>query len=85
MEMLSFYPGAHRRLLSGDASRARAERRRRIQGLLSAHKKYGIAWLDQACALAIERETHNHRFVLRDLERNAQPPLRLRQVDPLIR
>jgi transposase len=58
---------------------------RRIQGLLASHKKYGVARLQQACAMALEMETHDHRFVLRYLERNAQPPVSLRQVDPLIR
>jgi hypothetical protein len=30
-------------------------------------------------------EMYNYQFVRRYLERNAQPPLSLRQVDPLIR
>jgi transposase len=58
---------------------------RRIQGLLSFHKKYGVARVDEACAVALEMEVYNYRFVRRYLERNAQPPLSLRQVDPLIR
>jgi transposase len=58
---------------------------RRIQGLLSFHKKYGLARLDEACAIALDMEIHNYRFVRRYLERNAPPPLSLRQVDPLIR
>jgi transposase/rhodanese-related sulfurtransferase len=58
---------------------------RRIQGLLSFHKKYGVARVDEACAVALEMEVHDYRFVRRYLERNAQPPLSLRQVDPLIR
>ena len=58
---------------------------RRMQGLLSFHKKFGIARLDQACAMALEMEIHNYHFVRRYLERNAQLPLSLRQVDPLIR
>ncbi len=58
---------------------------RRLLGLLSLHKNYGLARLDQACALALEMEVHDYRFVRRYLERNAQPPLSLRQVDPLIR
>ena len=53
--------------------------------MLSLHKNYGLARLDQACALALEMEVHDYRFVRRYLERNAQPPLSLRQVDPLIR
>jgi transposase len=58
---------------------------RRMQGLLSFLKKYGIARVEQACATALEMEVYDYRFVRRYLERNAQPPLSLRQVDPLIR
>lgn len=58
---------------------------RRMQGLLSFHKKYGLARVDEACAVALEMEVYNYGFVRRYLERNAQPPLSLRQVDPLIR
>lgn len=58
---------------------------RRIQGLLSFQKKYGAARLDQACAMALEMEISDFRFVRRYLERNLQPALSLRQVDPLIR
>jgi len=58
---------------------------RRIQGLLSLLKKYGIARVDQACALAVEMEVFDYRFVRRYLERNPQLPLSLKQVDPLIR
>jgi transposase len=58
---------------------------RRIQGVLSFSKKYGAARVDQACALALEIETYNYRFVRRYLEHNTQPPVTLRQIDPLIR
>ena len=58
---------------------------RRIQGLLSFQKKYGAARVDQACAMALEIEISDFRFVRRYLERNLQPALSLRQVDPLIR
>jgi len=58
---------------------------RRMQGLLYFHKKYGAARLDQACATALEMEIYDYRFVRRYLERNLQPALSLRQVDPLIR
>ncbi|HEV2381598.1 MAG TPA: IS21 family transposase [Terriglobia bacterium] len=58
---------------------------RRIQGLLSFSKKYGAARVDQACAMALEMEVYNFGFVRRYLERNLQPALGLRQVDPLIR
>jgi hypothetical protein len=58
---------------------------RRMQGLLYFHKKYGTARLDQACATALEMDIDDYRFVRRYLERNLQPALSLRQVDPLIR
>jgi len=58
---------------------------RRIQGLLSFQKKYGPARVDEACAMALEMEISDFRFVRRYLDRNLQPALSLRQVDPLIR
>jgi transposase len=58
---------------------------RRIQGILSFAKKYGLARVEDACAAALEMEAIDYRFVRRYLERNSQPPLSLKQVDPLIR
>jgi transposase len=58
---------------------------RRILGVLSLAKKYGIASTDDACAMALETGACEYRFVRRYLERNPQLPLSLRQVDPLIR
>ena len=58
---------------------------RRIQGVLSFIKRYGMARVDEACATALELEVYDYRFVRRFLERNAQPPVSLRQIDPLIR
>ena len=58
---------------------------RRIQGVLSLAKKYGVASVDDACAAALEVGVCEYRFVRRYLERNPQLPLSLRQVDPLIR
>jgi transposase len=58
---------------------------RRIQGMLSLAKKYGVASVDDACAAALEIGVCNYRFVRRYLERHPQLPLSLRQVDPLIR
>jgi hypothetical protein len=58
---------------------------RRIQGTLSFIKKYGAARVDDACAAALELEAYDYRFVRRYLERSSQPPVSLRQVDPLIR
>jgi hypothetical protein len=58
---------------------------RRIMGVLSLGKKYGMARVDDACAVALEVGTCDYRFVRRYLERNPQPPLSLRQIDPLIR
>ena len=58
---------------------------RRILGVLSLAKKYGVASTDDACAMALETGASEYRFVRRYLERNPQLPLSLRQVDPLIR
>ena len=58
---------------------------RRIQSLLSLLKKHGIARVEQACDTALEMEIRDHRFVRRYLERGAQLPLSLKQVDPMIR
>jgi hypothetical protein len=58
---------------------------RRIQGILSFHRKYGVARVEEACAAALELEAYDYRFVRRYLERRCEPPVSLRQVDPLIR
>ena len=58
---------------------------RRILGVLSLAKKYGVASVDDACAAALEVGSCEYRFVRRYLERQPQLPLSLRQVDPLIR
>ena len=58
---------------------------RRMQGILSFVKRYGMARVDETCATALELEVYDYRFVRRLLERNAQPPVSLRQIDPLIR
>ena len=58
---------------------------RRMQGVLSFLKKYGVARVEEVCAIALDMEVYSYQFVRRYLERNAQPPLSLRQVDPLIR
>jgi hypothetical protein len=47
---------------------------RRIQGILSFTKKYGIARVDDACAAALEMESIDYRFVRCYLERKTQPP-----------
>jgi hypothetical protein len=56
---------------------------RRIQGVLSLTKKYGLAAVEQACGVALEVGHADYGLVRRYLERT--PPLTLRQVDPLIR
>jgi transposase len=58
---------------------------RRILGVLSLAKKYGVARVDDACGAALEVGVREYHFVRRYLERNPQLPLSLRQVDPLIR
>jgi transposase len=56
---------------------------RRILGVLSLAKKFGVAAVEDACAAALELRVYEYRFIRRYLER--RPPLTLRQVDPLIR
>ena len=56
---------------------------RRILGVLSLAKTFGISAVEDACAAALELRVYEYRFVRRYLER--RPQLTLRQVDPLIR
>jgi hypothetical protein len=56
---------------------------RRILGVLSLAKKYGVPAVEDACGAALELRVYEYRFIRRYLER--RPPLTLRQVDPLIR
>ena len=58
---------------------------RRIQGILALAKRYGVARVDQACAMAIEMNVCQYAFVRRYLERHAEPPVGLQQVGALIR
>jgi transposase len=56
---------------------------RRILGVLSLAKKFGVSAVEDACAAALELGIYEYRFIRRFLER--RPQLTLRQVDPLIR
>jgi len=58
---------------------------RRLLGVLSLAKKYGVAVVDDACAAALEAGAPTYRFLRRYLERRPALQLTLRQVDPLIR
>lgn len=59
---------------------------RRILGVLAQARKHGPLALERACALAMEAGIPSLRFVRIYLEKQPpQPPLALRQVDPLIR
>ena len=58
---------------------------RRIQGVLGFVKKYGAARVEDSCGAALDLEAYDFGFVRRYLERVADPPVSLRQVDPLIR
>ena len=53
--------------------------------MLSLAKKYGATTVEEACAAALEMGVCDYHFVRRWLERHPQPPLSLRQADPLIR
>ena len=56
---------------------------RRILGVLSLAKRYGVSAVEDASAVALELHVYEYRFLRRYLER--RPPLALCQVDPLIR
>ena len=56
---------------------------RRILGVLSLAKKFGVHAVEDACAAALELRVYEYRFIKRFLEH--RPQLTLRQVDPLIR
>jgi transposase len=59
---------------------------RRILGVLSQARKHGAVALERACGLALKAGRPNLRFVRIYLENQPrEPPLTLRQVDPLIR
>ena len=59
---------------------------RRILGVLSLVKKHGPAAIERACQAALELQVPTYRFVRRAVERQqAELPLSLTQVDPLIR
>ena len=58
---------------------------RRILGVLSLMKKYGVPAVEDACAVALDIGVHEYRFVRRYLERRPHPNMFLRQIDPLIR
>ena len=58
---------------------------RRILGVLSLAKKYGVATVDDACAAALEMGACEYRFVRRYLERRsaaAAEPAAGRSADP---
>jgi len=58
---------------------------RRVLGMLSLAKKYGVVVVDDAAKAALDLGAPNYQFVRRYLERQLPAPLTLRQVDPLIR
>jgi hypothetical protein len=58
---------------------------RRILGMHSLIKKYGVAAVEDACATALDIAVYEYRFVRRYLERRPHPQMFLRQIDPLIR
>jgi hypothetical protein len=58
---------------------------RRILGIMSLVRRYGVQAADRACGVALEVGAPTYRFVRRYLEREVTPPLSLKQVDPLIR
>lgn len=58
---------------------------RRIIGLVGLAKKHGVTAVERAAEVALDVGAPTYRFVKSYLERNPTVPLRLRQIDPLIR
>jgi transposase len=58
---------------------------RRIMGVFSMVKRYGIAVVNEACEVSLDVGNGEYGFLRRYLERHSPFPLTLRQVDPLIR
>jgi hypothetical protein len=60
---------------------------RRILGIVSLAKKYGLEATNEACAAALELDLPTYRFVQRFLARRTAAPsaAALKQIDPLIR
>ena len=58
---------------------------RRILGVLSLARKYGVPAVESACAAALEGGVPTYRFVRTYVERHPTPALSLKQVDELIR
>ena len=58
---------------------------RRILGLLSLVKRHSALAVEQACVAALDVGAPSYRFVRRYIEHRPEPPLTLKQIDPLIR
>jgi len=58
---------------------------KRILGVRSLIRAHGVLTVESACGTAMEMGAPTYRFVKHYLKRRAQPPLALRQIDPLIR
>lgn len=58
---------------------------KRILGVRSLIRKHGAPAVEHACQAALELGAPTYRFVRHYLDRQPQPPLALRQIDPLIR
>ncbi|HET6338252.1 MAG TPA: IS21 family transposase, partial [Polyangiales bacterium] len=58
---------------------------RRILGLCGLAKRHGAPVVERAAQVALDAGAHTYRAVKAYLARNADPPITLRQIDPLIR
>ena len=56
---------------------------RRVLGVLSLAKRFGVSATEDACSAALELRVYEYHFVRRYLERRPQPELK--HIDPLIR
>jgi hypothetical protein len=58
---------------------------RRVLGLCGLAKRHGVIAVERAAQVAFDAGALTYRAVKAYLDRNASPPISLRQIDPLIR
>jgi hypothetical protein len=58
---------------------------RRVLGLCDLVKRHGAVAVERAAQIALDAGASTYRAVKAYLDRNATPPITLRQIDPLIR
>jgi len=58
---------------------------KRILGVRALVRQHGVFAAEHACQAALELGVPTYRFVKHYLDHQPRPPLKLRQIDPLIR